>query len=90
MGWAAVDNQVRLTHLIRAAQYVDAGDDIFAPELRHLLGRACRIGRRQSLADTTLKIYAARLNTRLDGLMRLSPACETGVNLHRMIKKRTR
>jgi hypothetical protein len=34
--------------------------------LRHLLGRACRIGRRrEKLADATLKTYAARLNVRL-------------------------
>ena len=46
MGWAAVNNQVCLAHLIRDVQYaIDAGDDIFAPELRRLLGRACRIGR---------------------------------------------
>ena len=32
------------------------------PALRHLLGRACRIGRRRDrLADATLKTYAARL-----------------------------
>jgi transposase len=48
MGWASVNNQVCLAHLIRDVQYaIDAGDDIFAPELRHLLGRACRIGRRR-------------------------------------------
>ena len=48
MGWATVNNQVCLAHLIRDVGYaIDAGDDIFAPELRHLLGRACRIGRRR-------------------------------------------
>ena len=37
MGWATVNNQVCLAHLIRDVQYaIDAGDDIFAPELRHL------------------------------------------------------
>ena len=63
MGWATVNNQVCLAHLIRDVQYaIDAGDDIFAPELRHLLGRACRIGRRRErLADATLKTYAATL-----------------------------
>ncbi len=66
---------------------IDAGDDIFAPELRHLLGRACRIGRRERLADATLKIYAARLNARLDELMRVAPAREAGVKLQRMIKR---
>ena len=43
-GWAAKENQVCLAHLIRDVQYaIDAGDGIFAPALRHLLGRACRI-----------------------------------------------
>jgi len=89
MGWASVNNQVCLAHLIRDVQYAnDAGDDIFAPELRHLLGRACRIGRRRErLADPTLKIYAARLNARLDELIRLAPAHEAGVKLQRMIKR---
>jgi transposase len=65
------ENQVCLAHLIRDVQYaIDAGDDIFAPDLRHLLGRACRIGRRRDkLADATLKTYAARLEARLDELM---------------------
>jgi transposase len=89
MGWAAVNNQVCLAHLIRDVQYaIDAGDEIFALELRHLLGRACRIGRRRErLADATLKTYAARLNARLDELMRLAPAHEAGVKLQRMIKR---
>jgi transposase len=89
MGWAAVNHQVCLAHLIRDVQYaIDAGDDIFAPELRHLLGRACRIGRRRErLADATLKTYAARLNARLDELMRLTLVHEAGVKLQRMIKR---
>ena len=89
MGWASVNNQVCLAHLIRDVQYaIDAGDDIFAPELRHLLGRACRIGRRrQRLADATMKTYAARLHARLDELIRLAPAHEAGVKLQRMIKR---
>jgi transposase len=89
MGWASVNNQVCLAHLIRDVQYaIDAGDDIFAPELRHLLGRACRIGRRRKrLADATLKTYAARLNARLDELMRLTLTHEAGVKLQRMIKR---
>jgi transposase len=84
-----VNNQVCPAHLIRDVQYaIDAGDDIFAPELRHLLGRACWIGRRRErLADTTLKTNAARLNTRLDELMRLAPTHEAGAKLQRMIKR---
>lgn len=67
---------------------IDAGDSIFAPGLRHLLGRACRIGqRRQRLADATLKTYAARLEADLDHLMRRTPTQAAGVKLQRVIKK---
>jgi transposase len=89
LGWAKKDNQVCLAHLIRDVQYViDTGDQIFAPCLRHLLGRACRLGRRrEKLADATLKAYAARLDARLDELMRLQPAHAAGVKLQGVIKK---
>jgi transposase len=89
LGWAAKENQVCLAHLIRDAQYaIDAGDGLFAPALRHLLGRACRIGRRrEQLADATLRTYAARLESRLDDLMRRAPAHAAGVKLQRAIKK---
>ncbi len=92
LGWAKKDNQVCLAHLIRDVQYaIDAGDDVFAPDLRHLLGRACRIGRRRGkLADATLKTYEARLDTRLDDLMARQPTCEAGTKLQRMIKKTRR
>ena len=89
LGWAARENQVCLSHLIRDVQYaIDAGDSIFAPGLRHLLGRACRIGqRRQRLADATLKTYAARLEADLDHLMRRTPTQAAGVKSQRVIKK---
>jgi len=89
LGWAAKENQVCLSHLIRDVQYaIDAGDSIFAPGLRHLLGRACRIGqRRQRLADATLKGYAARLEGDLDHLMRRTPTQAAGLKLQRVIKK---
>ncbi len=89
LGWAQKENQVCLAHLIRDTQFaIDAGDEIFAPGLRHLLGRACRIGRRRSdLADTTLKTYAARLEAKLDELMARSPTNAEGAKLQRGIKK---
>ncbi|MGB6982195.1 MAG: IS66 family transposase [Methylocella sp.] len=89
MGWAKKDNQVCLAHLIRDGQYaIDAGDGIFAPGLHHLLGRACRIGRRRDkLADVTRKTYAARLEARLDELMRRRPTHKAGVKIQRVIKK---
>jgi transposase len=56
--------------------------------LRHLLGRACPIGaRRDRLANTTLKSYAAKLERRLDALIARPPASAAGIKLQRMIKK---
>ena len=89
LGWAQKENQVCLAHLIRDTKFaIDAGDEIFAPGFRHLLGRACRIGRRRSdLADATLKTYAARLEAKLDELMARSPTNAEGAKLQRGIKK---
>lgn len=89
MGWASKDHQVCLAHLLRDAQYaIDAGDALFAPGLRHLLADACAIGRRREhLADTTLRTYAAKLEARLDALLRIAPANREGEKLHRVIKK---
>ena len=71
MGWAEKEHQVCLAHLIRDVQYaIDCGDDVIAPDLRHLLGEACDIGaRREGLSDATLKSYKARLETRLTRLV---------------------
>ena len=89
IGWASKENQVCLAHLIRDVQYaIDVGDDVLAPGIRHLLGRACRIGRRRErLADQTLKNYAARLSKDLDGIMARTPVHAAGVNLQRTIEK---
>jgi transposase len=89
MGFAKKAHQVCLAHLIRDVQYaIEAGDDVFALKLRHLLGRACRIDRRKPrLADATLKTYQARLNASLDALMALQPTHKAGVKLQRVIKK---
>jgi transposase len=89
LGWAQKDNQLCLAHLIRDAQFaIDAGDEIFAQDFRHLLGTACNIGRRRSeLKDTTLKAYAARLEAKLDSLMKLVPTNAEGAKLQRSIKK---
>jgi transposase len=89
LGFAAKDNQLCLAHLIRDAQYaIDCGDAVFAPGLRHLLARACRIGRRRErLKDATLRSYAAKLNAGLDTLMALVPSHKAGLKLQRVIKK---
>jgi hypothetical protein len=56
--------------------------------LRHLLGRACRIGRRRErLMDATLKVYAAHLEALLDELMARTPTHAAGVKLQRIVKK---
>lgn len=48
LGWAKKDNQICLAHLIGDVQYViDAGDTLFAPKLRHLLGEVCSFGQRR-------------------------------------------
>src|SRR5271166_3824669 len=89
MGWAKREHQVCLAHLIRDVQYaVDEGDVVFAPGMKGLLKRACAIGRRRdALVDSTLKIYEADLNRRLDRLMSLIPTHKAGGKLQKIIKK---
>ncbi len=89
MGFAAKEHQFCLAHLIRDVQYaIDEGDEVLGPDLRHLLGRACRIGaRRDALADATLKAYAARLDARLGQLLARQPTHKAGIKLQRAIKK---
>jgi transposase len=89
MGWATQDHQVCLAHLLREAQYaIEAGDDAFAPAARGLLADACAIGqRRPRLADATLRAYAAKLERRLDALLRIAPRGQQGARLQRILKK---
>jgi transposase len=89
MGFAAKEHQFCLAHLIRDVQYaIDEGDEVLAPDLRHLLARACRIGaRRDELADATLKAYAAKLDNRLGELLGRQPTCKAGIKLQRMIRR---
>jgi transposase len=88
MGWAKIDNQVCLAHLIRDAQYaIDAGDTVFAPGLRKLLQRACGIGaRRDQLTDATLRSYGYKLDAALDALLRMTPTHAAGTKLQGVIK----
>jgi transposase len=88
MNWAKKDHQVCLAHLIRDAQYaIDAGDTAFAPGLRKLLSRACKIaGRRHQLAAATLRAYAYKLDAELDVLLRITPAHGAGNKLQGVIK----
>ena len=49
---------------------------------------ACAIGRRRhQLTDATLRNYAAKLDNKLDALLRLTPNGSEGEKLMRMVKK---
>jgi transposase len=89
MGWATKEHQVCLAHLLRDVQYaIDAGDNCFAPSMARLLRNACAIGRRrEKLADSTLRSYAAKLEDKLNALLRIAPHGNEGEKLQRMIKK---
>jgi transposase len=88
MGWATIDHQVCLAHLLRDAQYaVEAGDTAFAAGVRDWLKRACGIGRRRrDLAVATLRSYAYDLDRKLDALLRIVPLHDAGAKLKRVIK----
>ena len=89
MDWATRAHQVCLAHLIRDVQYaIDSGDELFAPKVKALLKDACAIGaRRGNLADSTLRAYEARLDKRLEGLMRIKPTHVAGNKLQKIVKK---
>jgi transposase len=89
MGWARTGHQACLAHLLRDVQYaVDAGDVAFAPGIKKLLKQAVAIGRRRDrLKDSTLALYAAKLEAKLDRLLQIEPASEPGQKLVRIIKK---
>jgi transposase len=89
MGWATTGHQACLAHLLRDVQYaIEAGDAVLAPAIKKLLKQAVAIShRRDRLADSTLALYAARLETKLDGLLAIEPATEPGRKLRRIIKK---
>lgn len=88
-GWATKEHQVCLAHLIRDVQYaIDAGDAVLGSSLKDLLERACGIGRRRpDLKNSTMKVYEADLERRLDRIMTLNPTHPAGIKLERMIRK---
>jgi transposase len=89
MGWAQTAHQACLAHLLRDVQYaIDAGDFSFAPGIKNLLKQAVAIGhRRDRLAASTLAVYAAKLEAKLDRLLQIEPANRQGQKLLRIIKK---
>ena len=74
MGWARTGHQACLAHLLRDVQYaIDAGDVSFAPGIKKLLKQAIAIGhRRDRLADSTLAVYAEKLEASLTDCSRSS------------------
>jgi transposase len=89
MGWAKIEQQYCLSHLIRDVQWaIDQGDMVLGPGLKGLLKRACAIGRRrENLADSTLKAYERDLDRRLDRLLALQPTHKAGRKLQKTFKE---
>jgi len=81
-------HQVCLAHVLRDVQYaIDEGDSVVAPKIRDLLRWTIRIGkRRPTLKDSTLRVYAAQAESRLDRLLGLPAAHPAGRELQRQIK----
>ena len=86
-GFAKLQHQFCLAHLIRDAQYaMDAGDDCFAPGLIALFKRACRIGRkRDQLSDRQLAFHNRKCVKKLSLLLEQRPTHAEGVKLHKTI-----
>ena len=56
--------------------------------MKGLLKRACALGRRRDrLADSTLKVYEANLEKRLDRLLALQPVAPAGKKMSQVIKR---
>jgi transposase len=88
-GFAARGHQFCLAHLIRDARYAEeAGDTGFAPGLRALLERACRLGAsRDRLGDRALATRQRGLVKRLSELLQRTPTHPEGARLQRAIAK---
>ena len=70
------------------SQSVDEGDAVLAPQLRHPLGRACRIARKRPIfSDATLNRYAARFEAELDALFALAPTHAAGRKFQAAVEK---
>jgi transposase len=82
------DHQVCLAHVLRDVQYaIDSGDTILAPKIRDHLMWAIRVDKRRSqLKDSTLAVYAAKADDKLDGLLAAPVAHPAGKDLEKQIK----
>jgi len=81
-------HQVCLAHVLRDVQYaIDSGDTIFAPKVRDHLRWAIGVGKRRNrLKDSTLAVYAAKADDKLDRLVAGPVAHPAGKVLNKQIK----
>ncbi len=81
--------QICLAHQLRDCQYaIEAGDAVFAPDMKRLLLRAIALARRRDrLKDATLAAYAHDLERRLDKVMACQPTNEHGIRLRKRYGK---
>ena len=81
--------QVCLAHQLRDCKYaIEAGDTIFAPQMKALLLRAVVLARRRkSLAESTRRNHLRRLDHALDAIMVLAPTNSHGRRLRKRYGK---
>jgi transposase len=81
--------QVCLAHQLRDCKYaIEAGDTIFAPQMKALLLRAVVLARRRkTLAESTRRSHLRRLDHALDAIMVLAPTNQHGKRLRKRYGK---
>jgi transposase len=81
--------QVCLAHQLRDCKYaIEAGDMIFAPQMKALLLRAVVLARRRkTLAESTRRSHLRRLDHALNAIMVLAPTNEHGKRLRKRYGK---
>ena len=81
--------QICLAHQLRDCKYaIEAGDTIFAPQMKALLLRAVVLARRRkSLAESTRRSHLRRLDHALNAIMVLAPTNSHGRRLRKRYGK---
>lgn len=81
--------QVCLAHQLRDCKYaIEAGDTVFAPQMKALLLRAVVLARRRkSLAESTRRSHLRRLDHALNAIMVLAPTNSHGRRLRKRYGK---
>jgi transposase len=79
----AKDWQICLAHQLRDCQFaIEAGDSLFAPEMKRLILRGIALGRRQDkIAESTLNKHRNKLKRLLHQILELKPENEAGQKL---------